>query len=108
MEKLFLFENVVYYFFGFMGFVATSCTLVFDSKRKHKWLYLFQDFIYTTLAVALGVAGCYALETSTSVAKITAIIMGIVGPTIIRRIKREENYLADSVVNNLKSKITTK
>lgn len=107
MEKLFIFENAIYYLFGFIGFVTSVLDMLMN-KHKRDWKYLIQEFLYTVLAVALGIAACAGLECSPAITKIAAILMGIVGPTIIRRIKQEKTVLADMAVDTIKSKIKSK
>lgn len=95
------------YLVGFISFVISLIDDFVNPQRKRQtFLYYLQEFLYTLLAIALGISVCYAFDTSKSVAWITSIIMGICGSSVLRKIKSKKHVIGEKIVDKIEDKIT--
>lgn len=99
-------ENLKIFLLGFLGFGASILSELRKSRRRKKIVsYYIVEFIYTILAISLTVAICMNFEISESLTKVFGIIMGLVGSSLIRKIKNEKNSIADDIFNTVKDKL---
>lgn len=107
LAEFFDWSAIPYYFLGLLAFFAI---LLFDWLNKkeqlHKPSWYVQEFIYTIIAIALGIYACRAIGTSPAIMKLTAIICGLVGTSIIRTFLKRKQSIADSVVDKVEDKIS--
>lgn len=102
-------STIPLYFFGFLTFLTTILDDWINPKKQLKsWKYYLLDFIYTVLSIALGISICYALETSQSICWIVSIIMGLIGSTLIRKIKSKREEICDDVIDSIRKKTKDK
>ncbi len=107
--KLICSENIPYYVLGFLAFFSTILDDWLNKKRKfRKFAWYLQEFIYTTLSIILGICGSVAFEVSPATSLIISILMGLVGSTIIRKIRKEKDTIATNVVEGIKDKANLK
>lgn len=97
------------YFLGFLTFLTTILDDWLNPKKRfRRCVWYLQEFIYTTISIALGISICFAMETSQSVCWVVAIIMGLIGSTIIRKIRTQKDDIADNLINSVKNKAKKK
>lgn len=94
------------YLLGFCTFLITIIDDWLNPKKTFKpFLWYVQDFLYTLIAIALGISICYAMELSQSVTWIVTIFMGLCGSSLIRKIRSRKDEICDSAVNKVINKI---
>lgn len=107
IEKIILLitpEKAVYYFLGFLTFFGSILDNVFTKSKRKPFLWFIQELIYTIITISVGIGIATNFDLSDGYNKLIVIIMGIIGPTIIRKMKNEKDTLADSVLSKLKNK----
>lgn len=100
IQNFFDVNTFPFYLLGFIVFLVTLLDDFANPKKKIKsvWWYL-QDLLYTTLAVAIGISGCYIVEAPKSVCWITVIICGFVGSTIMRKLDSKKEKICNNVID---------
>lgn len=97
------------YFLGFLTFLTTILDDWLNPKKKFKrFAWYLQEFIYTTISIALAISVCFALETSRSLCWVMAIVMGLIGSTLIRKIRNQRDSIADTMIESAKNKAKSK
>lgn len=97
------------YFLGFLTFLTTILDDWLNPKKRfRRCVWYLQEFIYTTISIALGISICFAMETSQSVCWVVAIIMGLIGSTMIRKVRTQKDDIADDLINSVKNKAKKK
>jgi uncharacterized membrane protein YjjP (DUF1212 family) len=105
--KLFVWEHLPYYTLGLLGFVAGIFENFTNKKTKKKsFAYFVEEGIYTFIMIAVGITVSISMEYSQSTTKLISILMGIIGPTIIRKVKRQKDTIADSFIDAIKNRFT--
>jgi hypothetical protein len=108
-KLIFNFASVLVYVLGSFTFILTLLIDWLSPKRTlqtFKW-YL-QQYLYTTIAIILGMFICLAFNTSQAVIYVVGIIMGLIGSPIITELISRRNQIADKVVDQLESKVEDK
>jgi hypothetical protein len=97
------------YFLGFLTFLTTILDDWLNPKKRfRRCVWYVQEFIYTTISIALGISICFAMETSQSICWVVAIIMGLVGSTMIRKIRNQKDNICDEIIDSVKNKAKKK
>lgn len=105
MENLLQPENLILYLLGFIVFACTILDHFVNKRRKVKSIaYYIQEGLYTFIMIAAGIALGIHFEFSDAINKLVAILMGIIGPTLIRKIGNNKDTFADTILDMLKSK----
>jgi len=99
-------ELIALFFLGCMTFLATVLDdWLNDNKLLRKFPWYLQEFIYTILSIVLGLSACLAIESSKGVTWLVAILMGLIGSTIIRKVKLRQDSFADKIVDSVEHRI---
>lgn len=94
------------YCFGFLTFIATVLDHWLNPKSEFNSIaWYFQEFLYTTVAIALGIAICFGFELNNAFSYVVSISMGIVGSSVIRKVRTRKDEFADKVINKVEQKI---
>jgi len=106
-------DNAYLYILGFLTFCTTILDDWINPKRKFKkFAWYLQEFVYTLIAIILGIGGCYALNCGESTTLVVSIFMGLIGSTFVRRIRTGKDKISDdlltSILNRTKTKIKDK
>lgn len=97
--------KILIYLLGYIVFVSTILDHKINPKRKIKPIYWYiQEALYTGIMIAASIALCSHFELSLAINKLISILMGIIGPTIIRKIKKEKDTLSDTIIDIIKRK----
>lgn len=99
-------ELIVLLFLGCMTFLATALDdWLNDKKLLRKFPWYLQEFIYTILSIVIGLSACLAMETSKGVTWLVAMLMGLIGSTLIRKVKLRQDSLAEGIVDSVEHRI---
>lgn len=102
-------STIPLYFLGFITFLITLLDDWLNPKKTFKrFLWYVQEFLYTIISIALGISICFAMETSQSICWVVAIVAGLIGSTLIRRIRNQKETIVDEVIDSIKKKAKTK
>lgn len=102
-------STIPLYFLGFLTFLATILDDWLNPKKTFKcFAWYLQEFIYTIISIALGISICFAMETSQSLCWIVAIVAGLIGSTLIRKIRLQKDTICDDVIESIKTKTKNK
>lgn len=97
------------YLLGFLTFLTTIMDDWLNPKRKFKkFVWYLQEFIYTTISIALGISICYAMDVSQSICWIVSIVMGLIGSTFIRKIRTNKDVICDEIIDTVKDGVKDK
>lgn len=102
-------STIPLYFLGFITFLTTLLDDWLNPKKEFKkFLWYVQEFLYTIVSIALGISICFAMETSQSACWVVAIVAGLIGSTLIRKIRKEKDTIVDELVESAKKKTKDK
>ena len=102
-------ETLPLYLLGFIAFLGSILDHWLNPNKTFKPLaWYVQEFIYTIISIALGISVCFAMETSISVCWIVSIVGGLIGSTLIRRIRNDKDSIVDGIIISVKNKTKSK
>jgi putative effector of murein hydrolase len=98
-----------YWLVYILGLSTSVIRLLADYIMKNRELkdkkYYIQDFLYSMISIALGIAITYGFGIDTKLSAVMVIVMGLIGSTVIRKFLDNKEKIADDVVNKVESKI---
>lgn len=101
-----LFKHWELFLLGFITFLGSVLDHWLNPKKTFKaFAWYIQEFIYATISIVLGIALCYGIGWSTNIAWVITIIMGLVGSTVIRKIRKEKDGIADKIIDKATDKL---
>ena len=107
LKTFFALSSLPLYCIGLLTFLVTLLNDWLNPKKDlKKFVWYLQDFLYTLISISLGIALCATFKTSPGVCWVVAIVMGLVGSTLIRRIFADKDKLSNSVVDQLENKVS--
>lgn len=109
MEVLVNPDMLPLYLIGFVTCIANFMDHWLNAKRIIKpFAWYVQDFLYTVISIIGGIFVCTYLETSQGTMLGVSIATGLLGSTIIRKIRHQKDTLADTFIEKIKEKINSK
>jgi len=107
LKTFFAVSTLPLYLIGLLTFFVTLLNDWLNPKKIFKpFVWYLQEFLYTVISISLGIGLCLALKTSPGICWVIAIIMGLIGSTLIRKIFANKDKLTDDVVNDLENKVS--
>lgn len=106
LKVLFEPKTVLYYLLGFVTFLATLIDDIFNPSKderttKERIHFYLTEFVYTALSIVFGVVIASIADLSKSLICVVAIIMGLIGATLFRKVLTKQDTIADSVVDKI-------
>lgn len=102
-------ELLILYSLGFSAFLITILEHWLNPKKRMlSFLWYLEEFIYTLLSIALSIAICFAFDLNLNHVKIAVIMSGLVGSSILRKIRGQKNSIANDVVKKARKKVNSK
>lgn len=109
VSLFFTLSTIFEYLVGLSMFILMLVIDWLNPNRQLKTVnYYIQEFIYTTIAIILGIAGCMILTSNEGALILSSILFGIIGSTIVRKISANRDKIADKFIDTVEDKIEDK